>query len=342
MPFTGKHESDAYESVALDVVGISKAVGDQLRANILKALAQDSFAVLELGEIFATAQPAMSHHLKKLAQAGLVSKRREGTSIFYQRSSPHLRREPTAYQLFTALYEALDSQPLAKEYQDRITEVHQARVAQSQHFFTHQADALANQTALICDPSVYADCVLESITNHPGLNTNRVLEIGPGSGVLLSALASQFNLVVGVDNSAGMLAATHKQVAKLENVSLLRADFADMPADTSYDVIVAAMVIHHLASPEGFFKQAARLLDNSGMLVIAELCDHTQAWVKDLCGDVWLGFSPQQLTDWSGQAGFKLHHEQFLAQRNGFRVQVSVFTPGSQFNPATQPLSQPN
>jgi DNA-binding transcriptional ArsR family regulator len=42
--------------------------------------------VLELCRIVEVRQSALSHHLKILAQAELVSTRREGNSIFYRRA----------------------------------------------------------------------------------------------------------------------------------------------------------------------------------------------------------------------------------------------------------------
>ncbi len=68
---------------------LCKAGGDPLRLNILRALANDSFGVLELAQIFAIGQSGMSHHLKVLAQAGLVATRREGNAIFYRRALAH-------------------------------------------------------------------------------------------------------------------------------------------------------------------------------------------------------------------------------------------------------------
>src|SRR3954462_1825364 len=63
-----------------------KAAGDGFRLEILRVLAQDSFGVLELCRIFAAKQSGMSHHLKVLTSAGLLSTRREGNSIFYRRA----------------------------------------------------------------------------------------------------------------------------------------------------------------------------------------------------------------------------------------------------------------
>ena len=93
------------------------------------------------------------------------------------------------------------------------------------------------------------------------------------------------------------------------------------------------MVIHHLASPELFFLRAARQLRDTGLLVVAELSQHQQQWVTEACGDVWLGFSPDQLISWASASGFTSINLQHLAQRNGFNVQVHAFQ--------LKPLSNP-
>ncbi|MFP9025202.1 ArsR/SmtB family transcription factor, partial [Pseudomonas aeruginosa] len=90
---------DDYDPLA----ALCKAAGDSLRLNVLRALANDSFGVLELAQIFAIGQSGMSHHLKVLAQAGLVATRREGKAIFYRRSLP--LAEATGGALKAALVE---------------------------------------------------------------------------------------------------------------------------------------------------------------------------------------------------------------------------------------------
>ncbi|MDV7213510.1 ArsR/SmtB family transcription factor, partial [Azotobacter beijerinckii] len=71
-----------------ELAALCKAGGDPLRLKVLRVLASDSFGVLELAQIFAIGQSGISHHLKVLAQAGLVATRREGNAIFYRRALP--------------------------------------------------------------------------------------------------------------------------------------------------------------------------------------------------------------------------------------------------------------
>ena len=60
-----------------------RAGGDALRLEVLRALREDAYAVLELCRIFGVRQPALSHHLKVLRDAGLVTVDKRGTWAWY-------------------------------------------------------------------------------------------------------------------------------------------------------------------------------------------------------------------------------------------------------------------
>ena len=54
------------------------ALADPTRRAILAYLAKGDATVMELCELFALSQPAVSKHLKVLEQAGLISRTRDG------------------------------------------------------------------------------------------------------------------------------------------------------------------------------------------------------------------------------------------------------------------------
>jgi len=66
---------DDAAATAQQLVELNRAAGDSLRQNILQLVARESFAVLELARILDVAQTALSHHLKLLLAAGLLSRR---------------------------------------------------------------------------------------------------------------------------------------------------------------------------------------------------------------------------------------------------------------------------
>ena len=296
----------------------TKAVGDRLRANILRALKEDSFGVLELCHIFSTPQPALSHHLKVLHLAHLVARRREGNSIFYRRSINVEDR------LRTALFAALDDLALDEAAQTGLHEVHEQRRLRSEEFFATTAGKFRDQQALISEAGVYAPSVMDLI-RHGDVTPSTALEIGPGDGELLCLLAERFTEVVGIDSTKAMLQRTAERVRSLNNVRLLEREFTALPRIRKYQCVVAAMVVHHMAAPQLFFHQAHRVIKAGGLLVVVELCRHDHEWAKEACGDLWLGFEPRELSDWALHAGFDTGEPRFLAQKNGFRIQIQSF-----------------
>jgi ArsR family transcriptional regulator, arsenate/arsenite/antimonite-responsive transcriptional repressor len=70
---------------ALAVSATAKALADPIRVNILQALREADREVCqcELQPLFGVSQPTLSHHLKKLRDAGLVDSERRGLWAYY-------------------------------------------------------------------------------------------------------------------------------------------------------------------------------------------------------------------------------------------------------------------
>lgn len=60
-----------------------RVMGDPVRLRILQALEDGERSVSTLVEMVETTQPNVSRHLKRLQDAGLVTKRQEKNSVFY-------------------------------------------------------------------------------------------------------------------------------------------------------------------------------------------------------------------------------------------------------------------
>lgn len=321
---------------ALDpLAAVFKASGDPLRLEILRVLRRETFGVLELCQLFDIKQSGMSHHLKVLARAGLVESQREGNSIFYRRPLRHSTEGPEG--LATAqIFTVVDCLALSPERQARVAEIRRQRAAQSQAFFARFADRFREQQELIADFDQYAGPV-EALIDARLNDTPRqaALEIGPGEGAFLPVLAQRYAQVVGVDNSSEMLALARNAVRDLDlaNVRLARGEagaLADLKNDPSlpgeFDLVVANMVLHHLPNPAGIFAEIAATLSPNGHFVISELSSHDQNWVRENCGDLWLGFAADELTTWAREAGLKAAEPTFIGLRNGFQIQIWEFS----------------
>ncbi len=308
-------------SDSLHLASYLKAVADPLRLMVLRLLKQDSFAVLELCSLLAVKQSGMSHHLKILAQAGLVATRREGNTIFYRRVTA---AEVVDAALQQALFARVDSMPLDAEIAARLLDVQRERTASSKEFFADNAALFRQQQEQIADYELYGSAVAALLDRLSLPSHQHAIEIGPGNGQFLSELSERFVTVLAIDNNQPMLAQAAESVRaqQLKNVSLQCCEIAELSPAIQPDCVVLNMVLHHTSSPAEVIAAISHLLPPQAVLLICELSHHQQAWVKESCGDIWLGFDPNELTSWLVQSGFVCEHSQYLALRNGFQIQI--------------------
>ena len=74
-----------------DLADLFKVFGDSTRIRILFVLFESEVCVCDLAETLNMNQSAISHQLKILKQAKLVTSRREGKSVFYSLADDHVR-----------------------------------------------------------------------------------------------------------------------------------------------------------------------------------------------------------------------------------------------------------
>ena len=308
------------------LANLLKAAGDPLRLEILRVLAQDSFGVLELCRIFSMKQSGMSHHLKVLANAGLLSSRREANSIFYRRA--YLAPDHPLAELQQQLFMTLDRQPLAADLKTQIELLQHERSQIAQAFFSENADKFRAQQDLIASYPVYAEQMTQLLRNTPTSHKKRALEIGPGEGEFLAILAGDFLEVIAVDIAPSMLdkARTFATTNNLRNIDFILGDTQSLNAyAASADCIVVNMVLHHTPSPADIFQDLSKTLAPGGALLICDLCRHEQSWAREACGDLWQGFEPQDFSLWAQAAGLHEGQSIYFALRNGFQIQLRQF-----------------
>ncbi|WDY58492.1 ArsR/SmtB family transcription factor [Pseudomonas sp. PSKL.D1] len=301
------------------LAALCKASGDALRLNVLRALASDSFGVLELAQIFDIGQSGMSHHLKVLAQADLVATRREGNAIFYRRALPSGR-------LHAALLEEVDELALAQDVQVRIAQIQQRRAATSQDFFLRVEEKFRAQQDLIAGLPQYRESLLALLDKLDYLPSASALEVGPGDGGFLPDLARRFATVTAMDNSPTMLELA-RQVCEREGLNNVNLQLADAlgATDVEADCVVLNMVLHHFSDPAQALRLLAKRVKAGGSLLVTELCSHDQGWAREACGDLWLGFEQDDLARWANAAGLALGDSLYVGLRNGFQIQVRHF-----------------
>ncbi|WP_176167225.1 ArsR/SmtB family transcription factor [Mesobacillus jeotgali] len=72
------------QSIEMDqAAAVLKLLGDKTRLTIMRILADHDCCVCEFVAMFDASQPAISQHIRKLKDAGMVKESRRGQWIFY-------------------------------------------------------------------------------------------------------------------------------------------------------------------------------------------------------------------------------------------------------------------
>ena len=307
------------------LLSFCKATAESLRLDILRMLSVESFGVMELCHIFDTAQPGMSHHLKILTNAHLLQARREGNSIYYRRAI--ISSDDSIRPLVASLFDSVDRMTISPEIVKRRDQVHEERAQHAKAFFEKNADRLKENQDLIAEFSHYSGCVTDLLTNEDLQNDATVIEVGPGESDLIEVLHDCYGKVIAIDNVSEMLKKSklNAGLKSLNNIEFLLGELSDFESTHNADLIVLNMVLHHLPSPAQVFKSAHQMLNPGGRLLIADLCSHDQDWTQEICGDLWLGFDPDDLDKWATDAELERGQSVYLGLRNGFQVQVRLY-----------------
>jgi ArsR family transcriptional regulator len=148
--------------------------------------------------------------------------------------------------------------------------------------------------------------------------------------------------VIAVDRSEAVLARARDLASRrrVSNITWKRGELESLPLrDGSVDVALLSQALHHAVDPARAIAEAARILVPGGRLLILDLREHGEAWVRDRLGDRWLGFSHERLAALLAAAGLTGVTVKVGARRTGdpFTVLIASATkPASAARPASK------
>jgi len=275
-----------------------KALADPCRLRLVAILLNGEFTVQELTRIMGMGQSRISRHLKILSDAGVLSVKRQGTWSYY--------RAGDASSFFNAVRPAFEREMELLPERSRdlaaVAGVLDERRRRSQEFFDRHARQWDELARTLLPVPEYRRQLLELVPEDVA-----VLEIGVGTGGLLTELAGRAKQVIGVDHSPAMLEEARRRLGEqgVQAVELRLGEMTHLPLpDASVGCVVANMVLHHAADPATVLSEIRRVLAPGGVLLLADLARHEREEVREQLADQWLGFEEAELAAWLKTAGF--------------------------------------
>jgi ubiquinone/menaquinone biosynthesis C-methylase UbiE/DNA-binding transcriptional ArsR family regulator len=306
--------SDASTILSSDTaLAALKAAGEATRLRILALLAGRELNVKDLTQILGQSQPRLSRHLKLLAEAGLISRFREGSWVFFR-----LAETGAEGELARAIVDSLDpADPVVRRDRTRAEAVQKARAEAAQAFFRAHAGEWDRIRAMHVDETRVEQAMAESLgAGRFGL----LVDLGTGTGRILELFGGQAERALGFDLSHEMLSVAR---VKLERAGLVHAqarhgDLFNLPlADATADAVVLHQVLHFLDDPARAVAEAARLLKPGGKVLIVDFAPHEVEFLREAQAHRRLGVQADQLKHWLDDAGLVLESHRDLAPDRG-------------------------
>ena len=128
-----------------------------------------------------------------------------------------------------------------------------------------------------------------------------IADIGCGTGTLSFELARFAQHVIGIDLSKEMLRRARAMANEraIVNVEFREADALKLPLSrASVDAVFCVMVLHFLSEPERAITELCRVTRSGGSVVLVDLVQHNQAWMREQMAHQWLGFDQSSIEKW--------------------------------------------
>jgi ArsR family transcriptional regulator len=232
-----------------------------------------------------------------MCEAGLLDRVPEGSWVFYRLADDRIA------QTFVQLLGSSD--PVLTVDRERLAAVQQARQQSADSYFEEHAHEW-NDIRSLHVPEEQVEHALQSLLD--GAPVGDLLDIGTGTGRILTLLAPRTTRAIGIDRSHEMLAFARAALAAPEfrHVQLRHGDMYHLALPPrSMDLVVLHQVLHFADDPASVLREVARVLRPGGRLLLVDFAPHGEESLRDQHAHRRLGFASDDIAHWCAAAGLQ-------------------------------------
>ena len=292
-----------------DLLTALRGAGEETRLRILALLSHGELAVAELTQILGQSQPRVSRHLRLLAEAGLIERRREGAWAFFRLARGGLGAGLGA-ELAGFLLARIDEADAAfAADREGLELIRRRRAEQAAAYVQERVQAGDSLRGLQASPEAAEAAALDLLRPAHEGRFRRLLDLGVGEGRMLEVFAARYSWAVGYDLHPPMLAFAR---ARLQgpahpHCELRQADILALPeASGAADGAICHQVLRYLSDPPRAVAEAARVLAPGGRLLIGDFAPHALEELREKHAHRRLGFSHEEMQELCAAAGLRL------------------------------------
>ncbi len=308
--------------------GLYRLLGDEARLRLLRVLRRERLNVTELTGILGLAQSGVSRHLGLLKDAALVAEEKDAGFTYYC-LSPALQdgAHQPLWTVLAAQFDQAAGDAAVRADEARLQEVLRLR---KENFDSHRGADTRDARQLVPGRSWAAWSRALGLLLPP----LTVADLGCGEGYLTVEAARWAARVIALDRSEIVLdrARALARRRRVSNVVWKRGELEKLPIrDATVDVALLSQALHHASSPARAIAEAARIAVPGGRVLVLDLREHQEDWVRAKLGDRTLGFKDEDLKRMLIAAGLRDAKVSVGARKAGdpFTVLIASGTKGA-------------
>lgn len=299
-----------------------KALADSTRLRLVNILVTQELKVGEIVDILGMGQSRISRHLKILGDAGFLESRKDGVWGYYG-----LAGNGAARQFIDAIDYLFASDPIFTEDRTQTNDVIERKRRDSVRFFDTIAETWGRLKKEIIGDFDLNRAICSSLRADTG-SFSVAVDLGCGTGDLLSDLASHAEKVIGVDSSTQMLTEARKRfTGSNQDIEIRLGEIEHLPiGNAEADLAVISLVLQYMENPGNAISEAARIIKPGKTFVIAEFDRHDNPALTGKYGARWPGFAITDIRRQLDANGFTLKNISPFPLASGLIVQVFTAT----------------
>lgn len=299
---------------------VLRAAGETTRLRLLAILSESELSVSEITHVLRQSQPRVSRHLKLLSDAGLITRFREGSWVFYRLET----RGPFGQLAHTLMDFLPPDDPVVMRDRERLADVRAERSELAAEYFKRNAAEWGQVRALYVSEKDVEAAVTAMVGDE---KVSVLVDLGTGTAQMLELLAGVADTAIGYDTNHDMLniARANLEQKGLSHCHVRYGDILSMPEPAgSADIVIIHQVLHYLDDPRSAVHEAARLLRPGGRLLIVDFAPHEIEVLRERHAHRRLGFPRSEMADFVSAAGLEMAAVRDLAPGEDDAAQLTV------------------
>jgi len=293
---------------ALPLADLLQALADPTRLRILALLRRMELSVGELAVLLEQSQPRVSRHVRILADAGALERRKEGSWVFLRIADGD--RTAPMFDLIDGWTDAATTAVFSRDA-GKLDQIRTERAEAASRYFASHAEVWDQIRSLHVAESEVERAIDSALSDQP---LGRLVDIGTGTGRMIELFGRDALQAIGIDRSSEMLrlARVKLEAAGIPS-SLRQGDMNALPLDDgSADTVIIHQVLHYAHSPAAAISEAGRVLARDGRLLVVDFAAHEREELRTTDEHIRLGFDDEAMAGWFRASGLTMDRVEHL------------------------------